>query len=850
MPARLFHLSRWIAVHVNDPSLAWWVTRQIGLHPRLLAMLAGNVDDSATLSESGRQLWQILLDWLGTPYDHADMQWFRVRRRVQRNGWSSSVLRRFQQATEPIFEVKPPLGIARARPPSAGWKDIDWEQIAHIDVKFVDFRRDQLNIPDEVLPEVFAALQWNLLRGVQRLNECKRRWYHILTLYPEGDDDEDEQYVSSGDGYVLYLVSLLDRMAQTNPDVLRAYIDTWPAPDSNVFDKLRLYALNKPKLFSPEEIAVKILSLDNAAFWNSGHRREFLLLLRDRWSVFSVDKRSQIEARILEGRNKYPHEDANDFEIRRATESAITIGWLIQEACEMCERTLQEWNELKLRLPKWQDEWTQGAARISRGKSGWIATDENASALDGIPVSEITKHALAMMGHAVGEFTEYQPFRGLVKNKPFRAIAALGAASRRGEFPASLWGDAISHWPQTTSSKVKLLLCERMRRLPHGVIVQVRYEVGRWLENTWIVLAQENETYALQLFDDLVSGLLSGGEQGTDSRLGDVFVGGVPVEKSRRTLDHAISGPIGSATRALLSTLAKLEPGQGHCIPHEFSSRFARLLVAPGEGSDQATCILAERINWLDYIAPEWVDKTMIPWFNMEHEQSEPAWNGFFHNNRMPTSSLFKKIKIQFTRLFPIIYSWNWRDHAEERAHELVVWTSVLSSNGYCGISFGEARDCIRNMKSRGHVQIIHCLGQIGRENEDGWAKCTIPFIESAWPKERRVQTERTTKAWVSILEEAGKAFPALLSAVKAYLRRTDSLRFGLYAFTRQEEGGESVAERYPEAMLELLDLVVPDSPADAPHDLAGILDVLMEAKPEIVSDRRFARLEELVTSR
>ena len=139
----------------------------------------------------------------------------------------------------------------------------------------------------------------------------------------------------------------------------------------------------------------------------------------------------------------------------------------------------------------------------------------------------------------------------------------MGAASRDGEFPAGLWGDAISNWPQGAAAKANVLFHERMRRLPPETIVQVRHEVGRWLEDPWVLLAEENESYALELFDDLVSGLLSGGEQGTDSGLGEVYIGGGPVEKSRRTLDHAINGPIGSATRALLSALAKREPAQG-----------------------------------------------------------------------------------------------------------------------------------------------------------------------------------------------------------------------------------------------------------------------------------------------
>ena len=56
MPARLFHLSRWMTEIVNQPTLAWWVARQSGLHPRLLARLTSTIVDAECLPESARNL--------------------------------------------------------------------------------------------------------------------------------------------------------------------------------------------------------------------------------------------------------------------------------------------------------------------------------------------------------------------------------------------------------------------------------------------------------------------------------------------------------------------------------------------------------------------------------------------------------------------------------------------------------------------------------------------------------------------------------------------------------------------------------------------------------------------------
>ena len=56
----------------------------------------------------------------------------------------------------------------------------------------------------------------------------------------------------------------------------------------------------------------------------------------------------------------------------------------------------------------------------------------------------------------------------------------------------------------------------------------------------------------------------------------------------------------------------------------------------------------------LDYIDPEWVRTTIVPWFDLEHPASESAWNSFLYDNwhqmtnRLPKPELFSLIKSDF----------------------------------------------------------------------------------------------------------------------------------------------------------------------------------------------------------
>ncbi len=848
MPARLFHLARWMAKCVDQPTLAWWVGRQTGLHPRLLAMLTLNIDDTEELPESARILWHIILESVASPYDLHNQTWFHLRRRIKRSGWTSSVLRAFQKASEPTFKINSPDGVAKAKPPSQDWSDTEWRQIAKIDMEFPIIRRNEVEIPDEVLSEVFAILQWNLVRTVERLLECKRDWFRIKSLYRENADDR--VYIFKADAFVIYFVSLLDRMSEIYPTVLKGHIDTWPQPEEYVFDKLRLYVLNKPELFESPAVVDHILSMDDAKLWNPADKKELLFLVRDRWSDFNAEDKTLIAGRILDGRPQHPREETAQYERNRNEEAAVRFGWLVQAGCEMPDSALERWQDIKGQIPEWQDTWVEGAAQTPEVSVSWVRTNEDTSVLEGVPVSGIIEVASQNAGRSMMEWTESRPFLGLVKEHPSRAIAALSAASRRGEYPVQFWRETISYWPTTVSDRACMIFCERVRRLPLEVISELSSEIGTWLEGRLSGIAEIDEKYAFRLYDDLCPGILSGGKRTTEGTLVANGAEGIEAGPSGSTINHAISSPIGKLTNAMLSMLTSCNLSAGQGMPAEFSCRFDRLLNVADDGQGHAACLLAKRIDWLNHIAPSWVKEIMVPWFEMGHPNCEPAWNGAFSHGGLPTASVFDQIKDAFIEIFPKLYSWKWRDMAEESAHTWVVRAAIDSNEEFAGISFDNARACIRKMTQEGQQQMIGFLGRVGHDNDDGWEKYVIPFIENAWPKESRYQTEKTTHAWMLMLEDSDEKFAEVLDAVKPFLRPMRSVHYGLYSITDGSEDQEAIITRFPEQSLDLLDLVVAEGPGYAPFDLDGALRALVDARPEIASDRKFARLQELAALR
>ena len=850
MPPRLWHLARWLASRVNDPALAWWAARQPALHPRLRGMLKRAVEDSVTLNDQARHGWTILFEALESGSTQSvEMKWPDIQTRIERQGWTSGVVRAFEAATEPVFTITASYWLTRARPPSDGWSKVSWKDVADLGIRFPAAPTvDRPNVPDAALASVYAALERNLMRASERIREIPTTtWFRLRAFYAEAGGEAHP--ASTPDEYVGWFRELLDRLSELTPDRLGRHIGLWPDPDPHIFDKLRLYVWNKRELFSGDEAATQVLALSDDQFWRFEHRREVMFLLSGRWADFPAEHGDLIGRRILDGPPRGRDEDEAEWAVYSATTAAERFGWLVQSGCALPASLRAKWTALKSDLPAWQDNRIDGAVATNDVRAGFVATNEDASVLDGVPIRRIVQVAQESSGVSGDPFVENRPFTGLVKGRPDRAIAALGTAARRGEFPEGLWRSAIRDWPDNAPRRATNLLHGRLRRLPCTTICAMRETFGDWLRHRFPNAAAADTAVAHDVFDHVVGCLLAAGSAATESALGEQTIGGEPVQESRRTLAHAINGPIGKAVEGLLEVLENGNPAQGAALPADFTARVDRLLVAPGEGSDHAVCVLSMRIGWFNHLDSAWVAASMIPWFHLDHHRSEPAWSGILLNTWERIQPVFGAIKASFLVLPTRMHTWASRQETEQYCCWIVAASLFARDDGQ-RLSFREARECLRRISQEGRQHVIWFLSRVGADNNDGWQKLVIPFIENAWPNERRCQTSGTTEAWLNLLDDTEDSFPNVLAAVRDHLRPVDSGRPVLYAFHREAGTKEPLTTKFPRETLDLLDRVAPDDSRDVPHGLLRVLGLLVEAEPALIGDTRYSRLHRLAAQR
>ena len=386
MPARLFHLARWLASGVNEPALAWWVARQRGLHRRLHAMLKRAVENSDALNNQTGNGWRILLEVLESgPPQSIDLKWVNTQREISRRGWTSSIIREFEGATEPVFAVTEQYSAARATPPWDDWSTVKWKDVAAFSVHFPAVRRDRLNVPDTDLEAVYGAVERNLIRTSERLKEIETTWFHLRTFYPE--EGNEPHHLNQPDQYVDWFRELLDRLTELRPARLNQHIALWPDPDPLIFDRLRLYVWNKQELFSGDEAAGEVLALSDGQFWEPEYQRELMFLLKDRWTDFPAERQDRIGSRILNGPPGLHDKGEAKHAPRRAAER---FGWLMKSGCTPSPGLRTKWMALKNSFPEWRDAWVDGAVATNEVllRRGWGETNKDVPELEGAAYRE------------------------------------------------------------------------------------------------------------------------------------------------------------------------------------------------------------------------------------------------------------------------------------------------------------------------------------------------------------------------------------------------------------------------------------------------------------------------------
>lgn len=848
-PKRLDHLITWVSKSIHSPVLAWWAIRQYGLHPRLLHQFAWQMEQTKALNERARHIWNLILECQRDARNHQwNGDWFDLQRRITAEGWTDSVLREFRKVTTPRLEITTPSGLGRSKPPSALWEEIHLTNLGRWEVELLERYNEDVDIPNDILPQVFAILEDQLTIASGLLGDIETVYFPTPTCYPDREVDGEAQLTSTAK-VVSWFIQLFDRMAAQWPELAHAHAMTWSATAPFIFRKLKLYAFSKVNAFEANHVAEEVLSFDQETFWDTDVVRELLFLLTDRWDEFSQENRNRLTDRILTGPDQISHGSDEAFAELRDKIAAKYARYLELQGCELSANHGDRLAAIIRSIPEWNDGYATATVMQHGYRTSWVGTDEKPDTLQDIPVNEVISRAKEDNHRITCDiFTKKAPFTGLVKANPRKALSALTLAGKAGDYPVGFWSVMINELPADITPRLRRVFLNRVARLPHAVIAELSHVLGRWLEQNLVAVLEFDEDLGWGVYDHIVDGVLSGGADAAKSDIGVMTRGGEVIQRSRRTYVHAINGPVGMCTQALFHAVPGEKQEAGSLIPNHIKSRVERLFAAPGEGADHTVSIAANKLNWLMFVDPVWTEERLIPMLAFDHPASEPAWNGFLHSGHRPWPPLAEIIKPLLIDLIPWgekLFSWD-RDLSGEAARRLGAMR-LFHPDKPCGLSQGEMRSVLRGMTDDTRNQFIFWLGKVGQGNENGWGKYVVPLLNEDWPRERRYRTTASISAWINLLDDTGDSFPAVYDAVKKFLVPVETNDHPFYRFTRENGGEKSLTVLFPETTLDLMNRITPQALSRPPYELPKVLMLIAESEPDLTSDPRYLRLIDLV---
>lgn len=624
LPPRLFRLGFWIQKVAHDPALVWWAGGQTGLHPDIQSRIRHEIDaKSSSVSAEIRKAWQYLFEgWNRTGSDEFDL-----RRSIAIEGWSSNVIRGFGKLWRPFFTIQRPL--SSPRPPSPP-NPIRRRDLVHVDVKY-HAHHDRFDIPHEKLVAVIREVRAALESAVVLESELGGFGLtDIVPIEPDPNLQGDATTRTFGLAVLfLFFVQLFRQLADYDVIAAKAEYESWSKEEDYVFARLRIWVGGLSNVLTAKEAGQVFLDVPASVFWDQRHQRDLLLALKARWHDLSDEHKASLEQRLLDGAPSWKDEEHVRYSERRARWTLNRIQWLVDQGCKVSDATIEQVETLRSAVPSWTPEYAKSAGASLEVSSGFVRTETNFSPLLDIPLAGVLKLAEDLSAQRDLSFVQNDPFAGLAKNRPVRALSALVLATKRGSVPEWAWRTFLS--PSVRDKDRPHLInqiAQRIGRLSGPDLESVFYSVADWFSSAGPVLLERFPAVYSRIWHLLLGKLRD-----------DPNAGRSTVLRGQREPDwatEALNSPVGKLAQLIMTDPHKdgLKAGQG--FPAAWRQRAEDLLTLPGDGRRHALSILAFNLNWFYAIDAGWTENLMLSAIGRDTEDEQALWAGFFWRNHVP----------------------------------------------------------------------------------------------------------------------------------------------------------------------------------------------------------------------
>ena len=399
--------------------------------------------------------------------------------------------------------------------------------------------------------------------------------------------------------------------------------------------------------------------------------------------------------------------------------------------------------------------------------------------------------------------------------------SALSELAKKGIWPRRRWREALQAW---TEEELIVRSWGEMApivaRSPDEALQALSRGVSFWLQTLAKSFEGQEATF-LELCDRLFDL-----EDEEDEEVDD------PVGR-------AINHPVGQATHALLQWWYRrpLKDDQG--LGEDLKVRFSRICETRVGKLRHGRVLLAAHVIALFRVDRDWAAQFVLPLFEWDCSEMEAkaAWEGFLWSPRLypPLVEAFKHAFLDTA------------NHYEKLGRHDVQYSSLLTfaaidpGNVFTRCELAKATAALTQEGLNNAAEtLVRALEGAGEQRAEYWRNRLEPYLRYIWPKTQNIASASIAESFARVCVAAEAAFPAALGVVYRWL---EGATYPDRVVHRLHE--VKLHERFPEATLKFLDVIIGEEAGWPPGDLEECLRTVRAKMPELEADHRFRRLVE-----
>lgn len=846
-------LARWLLRHLDDPQLLLWVVKRGGqLHDQLAWLIEHRFDELDKFACDGnsagldhirtnapnaiprpamRTLWRLILNG-HVKSSSSDLSLYQWRDQFKRDGLTASVRFALRKMLTPCLSLREPFRWSGADDQDEARDRIrdlvEWEVVLaseHVHSSLRDLPQNDLWT--QALPELlddFSALLRDALDLMRELDGIDREHDHSYVQQPSISDHSQNNDFNDWTALIGLTRDAWLATAAVSTDRARIVAEMWAHGPYPLFRRLAFFAATQSSLVPYEQAVDWLLADGRRWLWSEETRRETMRLLVALAPQLDATLLAELERAILLG----PPRDLYDANIDPDDWNNIVDHgiWLRLAKMTQAGANFSELGQSRIDALSAQYSWQLAADEsdefpIWTGGSGWIGDRDPWRPFTPIPR---TRRGLLdyLLAHPVLINSQQDDWRKLCSEK-FQATAyALSKLSQQNNWPTERWRDALQAWSEET-------LRDRSWRYMAPVVVgapedwmqSLSHSVSWWLQAVAKTF-QGHEDHFLTLakrilhldFDD-------------DGNVDD------PVFR-------AINHPVGQVTQALLDWWYRQEPNDGQGLSEAVKFIFTELCDTQIAKFRHGRVLLAAHALSLFRVDKAWSEQHLLPLldWNRSEAEAQAAWEGFLWSPRL-YRPLMEAIRPAF--LDTVNHYAQLGKHREQFA-TFLTFAALDPGDTFTIVQLATA---VRGLPADGLRKsaqaLVRALEGASDQREDYWKNRVLPFLEKIWPKSHDQASGANAESLARLCIAAGNEFPSAMTTIGNWLRTVshpDSVVRQL-----QKSG---LPARFPEEALQLLYAVLGDQPLWLSQDLRQCLDAIGQAKPSLLQDHRFVKVDVL----